>query len=89
MNKKANWITITLNKGKFDKTALGIIGLPVTEPSEANKNVMRWDKFEGVKELDLFSKLDGTIDYFYIKVLNAIVRYFFRGKQKSVADLGL
>lgn len=69
INGKADWITISLNEGKFDKTALGIIGLPVAEPTEASKNVLRWENYEGIKEISLFPKADGTIDYFYLKVL--------------------
>lgn len=69
INGKADWITISLNEGKFDKTALGIIGLPVVEPTEASKNVMRWENHKGIKEISLFPKADGTIDYFYLKVL--------------------
>lgn len=69
INGKADWITITLKNGTFDKTALGIIGLPIADPTFSSQNVLRWENYEGIRDLSLFSKPDGTIDYFYIKTL--------------------
>lgn len=66
INGKADWITITLNNGTFDKTALGIIGLPEADPATSNQNVMRWKGHEGLLSISLFPK-EGGIDYFYIK----------------------
>ena len=66
---KADWITLTLNNGTYDKTALGIIGLPIAEPTISNKNVIRWQNHEGMLSISLFPKTDGTINYFYIKTV--------------------
>lgn len=41
INSKADWITITLNNGTFNKTALGILSLPVADPTKSNPNVHR------------------------------------------------
>lgn len=69
INGKADWITITLKNGTFNKTALGIIGLPIADPTFSSPNVLRWENYEGIRDLSLFSKPDGTIDYFYIKTI--------------------
>ena len=66
INGKADWITVTLNNGTFDKTALGIIGLPPADPAFGNQSVMRWKDYEGLLSVSLFPK-EGGIDYFYIK----------------------
>ncbi|WP_428657558.1 hypothetical protein [Runella sp.] len=68
INGKADWITVTLNNGTFDKTALGIIGLPAADPAFSNPNVMRWKDYEEIQSISLFPK-EGGIDYFYIKTL--------------------
>lgn len=67
INSKADWITVTLNNGAFDKTALGILSLPVADPTKSNQNVLRWENYESTLSISLFPKPDGTINYFYIK----------------------
>lgn len=69
INGKADWITITLNHGTFNKTALGILTLPIVEPTTNSPNVLRWKNHEGINSIALFPKDQNSIDYFYIKVL--------------------
>jgi len=67
INNKADWITINqLNCTPYSQDALEVIGLPKSQPSFSNSNVMRWQNKNGLLEVSLFP-VGGKVDYAYIK----------------------
>jgi hypothetical protein len=64
---KADWITIKqMGDAKYDKNSLQLLGLKVKSPDFSNDNVMRWNKIEGIAEIDFFPGGKGGI--FYVQI---------------------
>lgn len=62
-------ILITVNElsdVQFSPMALDYLGLPRQNPTFANKNVIRWNNFPGIKAVSLFPAPSGS-DYAYIE----------------------
>lgn len=71
MNNKADWITMyNINAGEFTPEAiLKSFGLTYVAPVIQDKQVIKWNDFDGFDQLSAFSDGKGGISYIYLKAI--------------------
>jgi hypothetical protein len=69
INDMADWITINPPEGTPLQHALPLMGLPATPPTAKSDSLSRWTNVPGLREINVYTIPDGTIDYILVKVL--------------------
>ncbi len=69
INDKADWVTIYMTSAyEMTRSAIQLLDLPYKKPTFFNPDVaIRWDNYEGIKEISFFPNLEGEIFFIYIK----------------------
>ena len=69
INDKADWITIYMTSAyEMTRSAIQLLDLPYKKPSYFNpESAIRWEYYEGIKEISFFPGLEGKIFFIYIK----------------------
>lgn len=69
INDNADWITIYMSSEyKMNKSVIQLLGLAYKKPSYYNpESAIRWEYYEGIKDISFFPDLDGNIHFIYIK----------------------
>ena len=68
INDMADWLTITPRTPVAAVHTPSLLGLPAATPDYADDKVLRWNRYEGIREISAYRKTDGTVDYIYMKV---------------------
>jgi hypothetical protein len=69
INDMADWITVNPPDSTPVQHALPLLGLPATPPDTKSDSLSRWTNVQGLREIKVYTKPDGTIDYMLVKVL--------------------
>lgn len=69
INDKADWITIYMTSAyEMNRSAIQLLDLAYKKPSYFNPDsAIRWEYYEGIKEISFFPNLEGKIFFIYIK----------------------
>ncbi|HEV7349264.1 hypothetical protein [Telluribacter sp.] len=69
INDMADWITVNPPDSTPVQHALPLLGLPATPPDTKSDSLSRWKGLHGLREINVFTRPDRTIDYMLVKVL--------------------
>ncbi|GAB3180553.1 putative periplasmic lipoprotein [Telluribacter humicola] len=67
INDMADWITVNPPDSTPVRDALPLLGLPATPPVITTDSLSRWTSVQGLREINVYTKPDGTIDYILVK----------------------